>query len=109
MTKQMSRNEALERIKLGIRQSCSEANGSNIGECNECWRFPCNDMKALLVLRDLTEEERPQGEWEWQTEDKYRCTNCGEVVRVKEVMHVPQYNFCPMCGADIRKSLASYE
>jgi len=68
---------------------------------------------ACFILDKIYEaptiEERPQGEWEWQTEDKYRCTNCGEVVRVKEVMNVPQYNFCPMCSADMRKSLASYE
>jgi len=66
--------------------------------------------KALCgKINEIPTEERPQGEWEWQTEDKYRCTNCGEVVRVKEVMNVPQYNFCPMCSADMRKSLASYE
>ena len=91
MTKQMSRNEALERIEFGIRQSCPEANGSNIGECNECWRFPCNDMKALLVLRDLKEEERPHGEWFGTV-----CTNCGE-----STSFYYDCNYCPQCGADM--------
>ena len=96
MTKQMSKNEALERIEFGIRQSCPEANGSNIGECNECWRFPCNDMKALLVLRDLTEEERPQGEWvkKGGLFYTYECSACGGTT-LKEW----RTDFCPNCGA----------
>lgn len=68
MTKQISRNEALERIEFRIRHSCPEANGSNIGDCGECWRYSCNDIKALLVLRDLTEKKRPHGKWEYLKE-----------------------------------------
>lgn len=44
-------------------------------------------------------EERPHGEWEWVTDDKYRCTNCGDIIQVKEVMNVPQYIACPVCEA----------
>lgn len=39
------------------------------------------------------------GHWIWQTEDKYQCSCCGEVIRVKEVMNKPQYIVCPMCDA----------
>ena len=44
-------------------------------------------------------QDRPTGHWIWQTEDKYQCSCCGEVIRVKEVMGKPQYITCPMCDA----------
>lgn len=47
--------------------------------------------------------DRPHGKWEWVKEDKYRCTNCGEVISVKEVMSVPQYITCPLCDAKIEE------
>lgn len=48
----MKREEALERLEFRIRHSCPQANGDNIGDCDKCWRYPCNDMKALDVLKD---------------------------------------------------------
>lgn len=53
----MTREEALERIEFRVRRFCPEANGDNIGECNGCWRYPCNDMKAVELLA----QERPHG------------------------------------------------
>ena len=44
-------------------------------------------------------QDRPKGHWIWQTEDKYQCSCCGEVIRVKEVMNKPQYIACPLCDA----------
>ena len=38
------------------------------------------------------------GQWEWITEDKYRCSNCGHETRIDTVMNVPQYKFCPYCS-----------
>lgn len=52
----MTREEALERIEFRIRRSCPESNGEIIGECDLCWRFPCNEMKAVLLLCDLKKE-----------------------------------------------------
>lgn len=46
----MTREEALEHIEYRVRYTCPQANGDNIGDCDECWRYPCNAMKALLVL-----------------------------------------------------------
>lgn len=57
--KEMSREEALARIEFRVRCACPQANGDNIGECNGCWRYPCNDMKAVNLLA----QERPYGEW----------------------------------------------
>ena len=38
------------------------------------------------------------GEWEWDTEDIYRCSNCAEKSHVKEVMGRPAWGYCPNCG-----------
>lgn len=57
--KEMSREEALARIEFRVRCACPQANGDHIGECNGCWRYPCNDMKAVNLLA----QERPYGEW----------------------------------------------
>ena len=48
-------------------------------------------------------KEPKQGEWIWQTEDKYCCSVCGKTTRVEEIMNEPQYNFCPHCGASMVK------
>ena len=39
------------------------------------------------------------GKWEWDTEDIYRCSNCAQKSRVKEVMGRPAWGYCPNCGA----------
>lgn len=41
--------------------------------------------------------------WEWDTEDIYECSNCGEKSHVKEVMGQPAWDFCPNCGARMDK------
>ena len=33
----------------------------------------------------------------------YRCTNCGFATQVDEHMEQPMYNYCPYCGAKIRR------
>ena len=43
------------------------------------------------------------GHWIWQTEDIYRCSECGEDIHVKEVMNKPQYVCCPMCEAKMQE------
>ena len=40
-----------------------------------------------------------QWQWEWDTEDIYRCSNCAEKSHVKEVMGHPEWDYCPNCGA----------
>ena len=39
------------------------------------------------------------GQWEWDTEDIYRCSNCAEKSHVKEFMGRPAWGYCPNCGA----------
>ena len=77
----------------------------NMGEQKEWLRMaiqaleqePCEGCDYKEWLKG---EVKPQtGHWIWQTEDIYRCSECHEDLHVKEVMNVPQYKWCPMCGA----------
>ena len=60
---------------------------------------------AASQIRRLPSADRPTGEWKWeQVENEtghiisagYNCDQCGAFSRWKE-------NFCPDCGADMRK------
>ena len=70
-------------------------------------RYECSD-KVERYLRDKIEAlpsvtpKQKMCRWIWQTEDIYRCSECNEDVHVKEVMNVPQYEFCPNCGARMK-------
>ena len=67
------------------------------------------EYKAYIECEDAIQElpsvSQPKtGHWIWQTEDKYQCSCCGEVIRVKEIMNEPQYIACPMCDAKMEVS-----
>lgn len=49
-----------------------------------------------LSMTNGKEYERPKGEWVISGFD-YKCSNCGMLPYFR------QYNFCPNCGADMRK------
>ena len=62
----------------------------------------------LYEIQDIIESQPPVnpqkiGHWIWQTENIYRCSECGEDIYVKEVMNVPQYKCCPMCMAKMAR------
>ena len=52
-----------------------------------------------IMVQPLDIVEVEHGQWEWDIQDIYRCTNCGAKNRVKEVMGQPDFNYCPHCGA----------
>lgn len=55
-----------------------------------------------------TIEERPQGEWEYTQYDSnpnignWHCSECKHIV-FGGYSQKPYYNFCPNCGANMRK------
>lgn len=80
--------------------------------CKDCkyetypeYYYPCCECKQNYMdeWKARPKEESNTGHWIWQTEDKYQCSCCGEIIRVKEVMNEPQYIVCPMCGAKMGK------
>jgi len=63
--------------------------------------IPVMVVRVEVIKNEPTIEAQPMrvGRWEWDTEDKYRCTNCGETAHVKEVMGKPVWGWRPNCGA----------
>ena len=62
--------------------------------------FSCHDIDRVLdTVPKVDAAPVVHGRWAWDTEDIYKCTNCGEKSHVKEVMGKPDWNFCPNCGA----------
>ena len=76
-------------------------------DMNEVDTSDCTDVEDILSAVIIYLSEQPivdavevvHGRWEWITEDVYRCTNCGATNHVKEVMGLPDWNYCPNCGA----------
>lgn len=67
---------------------------------NQCGFGMTNLLIADCLRRLPPVNPQPKtGHWIWQTEDIYRCSECHEDIHVKEVMSVPQYKWCPICGA----------
>ena len=69
---------------------------------NEIKAEVMDDIKASMIK--LPPVQQKTGHWVKQIEDnhdgdKYMCSCCGEIIRVKLVMGAPQYITCPMCGA----------
>lgn len=63
-------------------------------------------VEALKFTPTADVVEMKYGEWIWNTEDKYKCSHCHYTTRVDEVMGLPQYKYCPNCGA---KMSSDYE
>ena len=50
------------------------------------------------------EKARPQGEWYYSIDKGWECNQCHEIVKdMPTCMRKALYNFCPNCGAELRK------
>ena len=60
------------------------------------------DMKA--ELQNVIDSVRPQGEWYYSCDKGWECNQCHEIVKdMPTCMRKALYNFCPNCGAELRK------
>ena len=78
-----------------------EATYEDFEKCNSVDpKWTPGRVKALIA-RQKTANVAPvrNGQWEWDTDDIYRCSNCAEKSHVKEVMGRPAWGYCPNCGA----------
>ena len=57
------------------------------------------DMIDDVKTADVREVVR--GKWEYDTEDKYRCSVCYTKTSVDERMNQPLYKYYPYCGANM--------
>lgn len=48
-------------------------------------------------------DTKPKGKWVWQLDRRWwQCDQCGEIT-TDACMGAPRANYCPWCGADMRK------
>lgn len=60
--------------------------------------------KCESVIRGIPSAEPKTGEWVWSKDNaSWCCGTCGCVF--EEIDWKPEYNFCPNCGADMRKPM----
>ena len=72
-------------------------------ECNKCIHYPVCDHSRDYFKYDecsyYSEESRQHGEWLSCKDDNFcKCSGCGQIVMSEE-----RSNFCPNCGADMRR------
>lgn len=96
MAEYIDRREVVEAICF----NCSEINIC-VGVCDDTDRIiniPAADVRPMVRGKWLM--DRDPGE-PWKYTWKYKCDQCGEVTN-NTCMGKPRYNYCPMCGADMR-------
>lgn len=72
-------------------------------DCQHLFSFDTSfyDMVMIDIDEVPAEDVAPvaHGRWEWVTEARYRCNNCGRITQVDECMGKPMYSGCPYCRA----------
>ena len=66
--------------------------------------FTKNEIRRILTDVPSAQPERKKGKWifeECKGNTYFRCSECGEIV-TSAFMGFPRYEYCPMCGADMR-------
>ena len=59
-------------------------------------------LKGYNDCKEMT--ERQKGEWYYSIDKGWECNQCHEIVKdMPTCMRKALYNFCPNCGADMRK------
>lgn len=86
MVDYIERNKAKNYLGFGVETIESAA------ECID--QVPTADVMPVI-----------HGQWKWEKQDIYSCTNCNEKVHVKEVMGIPDWNYCPNCGAKMDRGV----
>lgn len=91
----ISRQDALAAIRIRLQDWAAYG--------DEQYRrglYACEDMIISLPSK----ADRPKGVWtriEWGGGDMWLCSECGETTTMS-FMGKPRYEYCPMCGADMR-------
>lgn len=106
MAEYIDREKATEIIKEKQKELCP------VGRYGRNYVYD-SDREKYDVWEDIIDAVRNipaadvapvvHGKWVWRTENEYRCTNCGRHTRIFDVMDEPAYNYCPYCGADMRR------
>lgn len=100
--------------KCPIRRNCWD-----YGDCSNCDigteifklhkkidRLKNKLKQADQLIANYAAAERGNGEWKWTLiGESYTCSNCHITQTVTVYMGKPMFNFCPYCGANMRKGV----
>ena len=77
-------------------------------EKENCIHFKVCEVKNYNYACPYFEPERPKGEWIEGENGNIKCNQCGSEIRYSYLIgNEPDFpNFCPNCGADMRKAEA---
>ena len=90
----MTREEAIEELKKMYASSVMIFGTKNDKETQE----------ALKKAIDALKEQRPHGEWYYSYKNGWHCSICQQIVKdMPTVMGKANFDYCPNCGADMRK------
>ena len=83
------RKEAIEQLKWYFEEDDGTGSDSSTKKAYE------------VALEALKEEPRIKAEWIDEPNCWYRCSHCGS--HYPSIIGIMEYNYCPDCGADMRK------
>ena len=71
--------------------------------------FKCGAQRQFEA--DKSDADRPQGEWRKHDDERDYCSRCKHIFKTRTITQQDKwtvyiddlgYNFCPMCGADMK-------
>ena len=86
MADYIERNKAKSYLAFGI--------GNVVSAAKVLDQVPSADVMPVI-----------HGQWKWEKQDIYICTNCNEKVHVKEVMGIHDWKYCTNCGAKMDRGV----
>lgn len=82
--------------RKNLKRAFVEASLDDNEICIDSW------IKAISILNKMPNDDVEtvvHAEWLHEEENKYRCSRCGSITKVDEVMCEPAYLGCPYCRA----------
>lgn len=63
-----------------------------------------SDIQAVKLSIKALENARPTGEWYYSCQNGWHCSICQQIVKdMPTVMGKVNFDYCPNCGAKMRK------
>ena len=96
----ISRRGAIEALNKEIRRRRLFDDDDVDGMLDE------SDTDEVLKGLPSAQPERKKGKWLPYLEeyhDMFKCSNCGNIIRLPFKCFSPPYYYCPNCGADMKE------
>lgn len=104
--------DSLKKKAITLEEGCREwevVTVTDIDNAPTVEAYPFEQVQELVKLNQQFAQEienlkKPQGEWVEGYHDYFETLDCSECGYVRDDRY-KTYNFCPNCGADMRKEM----